>query len=339
MSAEHGLPRVPRSAHHYRFSAGADPALRVPAGTRLVFETLDCFANKLTSSEQRYVRESELLDLLGAYNPVAGPVYVDGAQPGDVLAVRVVDIAIGTAGAFAVTNTFGTGSKIVNRDSAGMPPSGSTRICALRDGEIDFRVGDTTIRLPARPMVGTIGTAPAGPDVPSMHYGRGIGGNMDCPLIRPGAMVFLPVNVPGALLYVGDVHALMGDAEITGTALETSADVTVEIGLLPRSAHPLSTPHVDSAETLGVVGCTEGAGLETNLETAMVELQERLCGEYGLDPVDAYELLGAVARVNVNQCVAGSWKSVYAGVERRFLPTPKSARPGGVAAGGEHAAA
>jgi amidase len=340
VSAEPGLPRVPRSVHHYRFSAGADPALHVPAGTRLLVETLDCFSNKLTSGQQRYARESDLLDLLGAYNPVTGPVYVDGARPGDVLAVRIVDIVTGTAGPFAVTNSFGAGSKMVNHDCAGMPPSGSTRICALRDGQIDFPVGSSTIRLPVRPMVGTIGTAPAGHDVPSVHYGRGIGGNMDCPLIRPGAVVFLPVNVPGALLYLGDVHALMGDAEITGTALETSGDVTVEIGLLPRSAHPLSTPHVDSAETLGVVGCTEGAGLETNLETAMVELQDRLCGEYGLGPVDAYELLGAVARVNVNQCVAGSWKSVYAGVERRFLPPPpEPPRRGGAAAEGDHAAA
>jgi amidase len=338
VSADSGLPRVPRSAHHYTFSADTSPALSVRPGTRLVLETLDCFSNKLTSADQRYATEAELLDVLGAYNPVAGPVHVQGAVPGDVLTVRILDIEIGTAAPFAVTNSFAAAS-MVNQACTGMPPSGSTRICPLRGGEITFPFGDRTITLPAQPMVGTIGTAPAGQDVPSVHYGRGIGGNMDCPLIRPGAMVFLPVNVPGALLYVGDVHALMGDAEITGTALETSADVTVEIGLLPRSAHPLSTPHVDSAETLGVVGCTEGAGLETNLETAMVELQERLCGEYGLDPVDAYELLGAVARVNVNQCVAGSWKSVYAGVERRFLPTPKSARPGGVAAGGEHAAA
>jgi amidase len=339
VSAEYGLPRVPRSAHHYRFSAGPDPALHVPDGTSLVFETLDCFSNKLTSAEQRYAHESDLLDLLHAYNPVAGPVHVDGAQPGDVLAVRIVDIVIGTAGPFAVTNSFGTGAKMVNHDCAGMPPPGSTRICPLRDGQIEFPLGSGSIRLPARPMVGTVGTASAGRDVPSVHYGRDIGGNMDCPLIRPGAVVFLPVNVPGALLYLGDVHALMGDAEITGTALETSADVTVEVSLLPRSAHPLSTPHVDSAETLGVIGCTEGAGLETNLETAMVELQERLCGEYGLTPVDAYELLGAVARVNVNQCVAGSWKSVYAGVERRFLPPPERAGRGGTAAEDEHAAA
>lgn len=340
MPADHDLPRLPRSAHRYAFSASAAPVLSGPPGMRLVAETLDCFANKLTSARQHYAREAELLELLGgAYNPVTGPVCVDGAAPGDVLAVRIVGIEIGTAGPFAVTNSFGHGSRVVNHDCAGMPPAGSTRICPLRGNEIDFPVAGRSIRLPARPMVGTIGTAPAGPDIPSVHYGRDIGGNMDCPMIRPGAVVYLPVNVPGALLYLGDVHALMGDAEITGTALETSADVTIDVSLLSGSAHPLSTPHVDSAETIGVVGCTQSAGLETNLETAMVELQDRLCGEYGLDPVDAYELLGAVAQVNVNQCVTGSWKSAYAGIDRRFLPPPADPARADRAAEDGHAAA
>jgi len=105
------------------------------------------------------------------------------------------------------------------------------------------------------------------------------------------------------------------------------------------SEHPLTMPHVDSAQTIGVVGCTEGADLETNLETAMVELQHRLCGQHGFAPVDAYELLGAVARVNVNQCVPQWWTSVYAGIDRRFLPPPQFHGPRGEAAEGEHAAA
>ncbi len=330
--------RVPRSAHHYRFSAAAEPPVRAASGTRLVFETLDCFSNRLTSDQQRFASEPELMELIGAYNPVTGPVYVHGAEPGDVLAVSILGIETGTAGRFAVTNSFGTGSKLVNRDCRGMPADGSTRICALHDGVIEFPVGGRMLRLSAQPMVGTIGTAPAGQELPSVQYARSIGGNMDCPLIRAGAVVYLPVNVPGGLLFIGDVHALMGDAEITGTALETSADVSVEIRLMRRSEHPLSMPHVDSALAIGVVGCTEGVDLETNLEMAMVELQDRLCGEYGLTPVDAYELLGAVATVNVNQCVPQSWKSVYAGMDRRFLPSPPH-RPRGQAAEAEHAAA
>jgi amidase len=332
--------RVPRAAHGYTFSPGSVPALKVAPGDYVVFETLDCFANKLTSPSQSYAREEDLLSLLGAYNPVTGPVHVAGANPGDTLAVRILDVEIGTAAPFAVTNSFGHGSRLVTHDCAGMPPAGSTRICPIRDGQISFPLDGRTLSLPARPMVGTIGTAPAGRDVPSVLYSRDIGGNMDCPRIRAGAEVYLPVNVPGALLYLGDVHALMGDAEITGTALETSADVTVQIGLLPAAEHRLTTPHVDSTAAIGTIGCTAEASLEANLETAMVELQQRLAGQYGLAPVDAYELLGAVAHVNVNQCVPRSWKSVYAGIDRRFLPPYAApARPGGPAGEDDHAAA
>ncbi len=331
--------RVPRTAHHYRFSAAAVPPVRAASGARLVFETLDCFSNQLTSDQQSYAREAELMELIGAYNPVTGPVYVEGAEPGDVLAVSILGIETGTAGRFAVTNSFGAGSKVVNHDCRCMPAGGSTRICALRDGVVEFPVGGRTLRLPAQPMVGTIGTAPAGQDVPSVLYGRSIGGNMDCPLIRAGAVVYLPVGVPGGLLFIGDVHARMGDAEITGTALETSADVSVDIRLMRGSEHPLTMPHVDSVQSIGVVGCTEGADLETNLETAMVELQNRLCGEYGFAPVDAYELLGAVANVTINQCVPPWWKSVYTGIDRRFLPPPEFHGTGAQAAEGEHAPA
>jgi amidase len=330
---------VPRSAHHYSFSAAALPAVRVASGTRLVFETLDCFSNLLTSDQQSYASEHELMELIGAYNPVTGPVYVEGAEPGDVLEVSILAIETGTAGEFAVTNSFGAGSKLVNRDCRGMPAGGSTRICALRGGVVEFPVGGRVLRMPAQPMVGTIGTAPAGEDLPSVLYARSVGGNMDCPLIRAGAVVYLPVTVPGGLLYIGDVHARMGDAEITSTALETSADVSVEVRLMRGSEHPLTTPHVDSAQSIGVVGCTEGADLETNLETAMVELQSRLCGEYGLAPVDAYELLGAAATVNINQCVPQWWKSMYAGIDRRFLPPPKLHGTAAQAAEGEHAPA
>jgi amidase len=331
--------RLPRSAHHFTFSAAAEPLARVASGSSLVFETLDCFSNRVTSEQQRYASEAELVQLLGAYNPVTGPVYVDGAEPGDVLAVSILGIETGTAAPFAVTTSFGAGSRLVNHDCRGLPAGGSTRICALRNGVIEFPVAGRTLRLRARPMVGTIGTAPAGQDVPSVQYARSIGGNMDCPMIQAGAVVYQPVWETGGLLFVGDVHALMGDAEITGTALETSADVSVRIRLMRRSEHPLSTPHVDCRQEIGVVGCSEGADLETNLEIAMVELQDRLCGEYGMAPVDAYELLGAVAKVNVNQCVPQLWKSVYAGIDRRFLPHPGRRRRGGPAVEGGYAAA
>ncbi|HEY1640284.1 MAG TPA: acetamidase/formamidase family protein [Streptosporangiaceae bacterium] len=139
-------------------------------------------------------------------------------------------------------------------------------------------------------------------------------------------MLLLPVNVPGALLSLGDVHALMGDAEITGTALETSGDVTVTVTVRPAGSRRLALPHLDTPALIGVVGCRTGAGVQANLEAAMVELHARLTGDYGLTAADAYQLLGATARVLVNQCVAPpAWSAVHVGVPRAILAAAPAA--------------
>jgi amidase len=309
--------RVPRGAHRFDFDPRATPALRVPSGSTVVFETLDCFSNQLVSPAQRYAREEDLLAVIGAYNPVTGPVFVEGAAPGDVLAVAIRDVKLGTAGRFAVTTVFGEKSQLVSAPVDGIPPDGDTRICALDGEDVLFPIGTAEVRLPVRPMVGTIGTTPAEGPLRSLHYDHTVGGNLDCPFAGTDAVVYLPVRVPGALLALGDVHAAMGDAEITGTALETSADVTVEITVLQRE---LGLPHVDDPAWIGVIGCVAGQGVEGNLEAAMVEMHTRLCRDHRMPSVEAYHLLGTVARVRVNQCVAGGWTSVYVGVPRSVLP-------------------
>lgn len=313
--------RVARDCQRYDFSADAKEALRVPSGSVVVFETLDCFSNKLTTASQRYSTEGDLLPEIGAYNPVSGPVYIEEARPGDVLAVTIRKIVLGTAAPFAVTTIFGTGSRYVSAAVPGLPPEGDTRICPIMaGGQVEFPTVRGSLRLPARPMVGTIGTAPASGSVASLLYDADHGGNVDCPLVTVGSVVYLPVNVPGGLLSLGDIHALMGDAEITGTALETSGDVTVTVDVLPAGAHPLTRPHVDTPRMVGTIGCTAGAGLERNLETAMLELHQRLLTEHRLEAADAYQLIGATLRVVVGQCVAPpKWSAVFAGVPRAVL--------------------
>jgi amidase len=322
--------RVPRQHQRYEFSPDAEPVLRVPSGSRVTLETLDCFSNRLTAPGQRYAREADLLELIGAYNPVTGPVYVEGAEPGDVLAVAFEEITLGTAAPFAATLTFGSGSAYVSAECPGLPPAGDTKICPIESGpagpQVIFPAAGGDLRLPARPMAGTVGTAPAAGPVPSLGYAPGHGGNFDCPLVTAGSVLCLPVNMPGALLSLGDVHALMGDAEITGTALETSGDVTVTVSVRPAGARHMALPHLDSAALIGVVGCQAGAGVQANLEAAMLELHARLTGDYGLAAADAYQLLGATARVLVNQCVAPpAWSAVHVGVPRAILAAAATA--------------
>jgi acetamidase/formamidase len=106
---------------------------------------------------------------------------------------------------------------------------------------------------------------------------------------------------------------MMGGGEITGTALETSGDVTVTV--LPGGTGRLTLPHLDDDKMIGGLGCHRDVGLERNLEAAMLGTHRRLVAEHGLAPADAYQLVGATARVLVNQCVAPpTWSTVYVGV-------------------------
>ncbi|GAA3099773.1 acetamidase/formamidase family protein [Kribbella aluminosa] len=323
---------MPRAAHGFAFDGGVEPVVRVGAGTSLVVETYDCFSNKVSSSEQLFGREHELLDLIGQYNPVTGPMYVDGAEPGDRLAVRIDRIELGTFAPYAATLVTGDSKGVCGGHWSplddGLP---DTRICPLDGDTVIFPTGVGDLRLPVRPMVGSIGTAPAAGAASSLEFRPRHGGNVDCPSITTGSTVMLPVNVPGALLFLGDVHASMGDAEVTGTALETNADVHITVDILKAADHPGDepvTPRLDTATTLGSIGCEFGAPLERNLQHAFTDLIERLRTGHRLTRVEAYELLGAAARVQVNQCVAGGWTAVHVSISRSVVPDPRVPGPG-----------
>ncbi|WP_427892220.1 acetamidase/formamidase family protein [Kribbella sp. GL6] len=320
--------RVPRTAHGFAFDRAAGPVVRVAAGDSLVVETYDCFSNKVSSSEQLFGREHDLLDLIGQYNPVTGPIHVDGAEPGDRLAVRIDRIELGTFAPYAATLVTGDSKGVCGGHWSplddGIP---DTRICPLDGDTVIFPTKAGDLRLPVRPMVGSIGTAAAAGAASSLEFGPRHGGNVDCPSITTGSTVLLPVNVPGALLFLGDVHASMGDAEVTGTALETNADVHITVDVLKGGDEPV-TPRLDTATTLGSIGCEFGAPLERNLQHAFTDLIERLHTGHRLTRVEAYELLGAAARVQVNQCVAGGWTAVHVSIARSVVPDPPMVHTG-----------
>lgn len=312
--------RIARDHHVYSFDRGHEAVLRIASGDTVVVETYDCFTNKLDSPEQVFASEADLLALIGAYNPVNRPIYVDGAKPGDRLAVRIDDIALGRHAPYAVTTMTGDFAGICG---SRIPVEGAepdTRICRLDDGHITFPTRRGAITLPTRPMVGTVGTAPADRSWISLHSDPAHGGNMDCPSVTAGATVVLPVNVEGGLLSLGDVHAAMGDAEITGTALETNADVTITVDLVRQSdRRGADLPWLETAETLGAIGCEFGVPTETNLAHAFRALLAVLKDQHGLETVEALELLGAAARVEINQCVGRSFSAVHVSLARTIL--------------------
>ena len=208
------MKKLTRTQIVYSLDKIHPPAITIDPGETVLLETYDARSGTIRSNR-------DLLDHphpLGA-NPATGPIFVRGAEPGDTLTVEILDIALADEGFLAVKAKTGLLAAQADRFV--------TRMVPIRDGQVIF---SESIRFPVRPMIGVIGTAPAGEGVPTGDAGPH-GGNMDNRYVTTGTTVYLPVNVPGALLGIGDIHAAMGDGEITMVGLEICAAVTVRITL------------------------------------------------------------------------------------------------------------
>jgi amidase len=210
--------------YHYVFSRYVDPIARVAPGETVAIHTEDAFESRITRTEDR---PSEIL---GPYlNPQTGPIYVEGAEPGDTLAVEILSIEPTRDWAVsAFIPYFGglTSTKFTRLLQDPIPER--VWLYRLEDGVLD---GGPRLRFPWRPFMGTIGTAPELEAVSALTP-LDHGGNMDVPDVKPGNTVYLPVRAPGALFFTGDCHAGQGDGELCGVALEITARVTVRFGLI-----------------------------------------------------------------------------------------------------------
>lgn len=203
------------------------PAGYCKSGEAVVFETRDCYDNTITSSER------PLGDREGLSNPVTGALYVEGAEVGDILKVEIEDIKLRSWGVMRASTTAGVfHEKYEKREAI---------IFQVKDNKIYF---DDKLILDADPMIGVIGTAPSEKEgVPTTTPGKH-GGNMDCKKIVKGSTIYLPVNVKGGLLSMGDIHALMGDGEVFICGLEIAGEITVKVSVLKNIKLP--TPFLHS---------------------------------------------------------------------------------------------
>ena len=206
--------RLPSTASIYAFSPDNPPALTVPDGAVVYIDTCDCFDDQLRT-------EADTLETLDweKINPATGPIYIEGVRAGGVLKVTIESIDVGEQGVIAT----GKGLGVLGDRFEGM----TRRYIPFVDGAA---VWDDKLSLPLRPMIGVIGVAPAGDDVPCGTPGHH-GGNMDTRLIAEGATIYLPVAVPGALLAACDLHAAMGDCEVAVTGVEVAGSVTLQVSL------------------------------------------------------------------------------------------------------------
>ena len=220
------------------------PAGYCKSGDTIVFETRDCYDNTITSSER------PLGDREGISNPVTGALYVEGAEVGDILKVEIEDIKLRSWGVMRSSPTAGVfHEKYEKREAI---------IFQVKDNKIYF---DDKLILDADPMIGVIGTAPIEKEgIPTTTPGKH-GGNMDCKKIVEGSTIYLPVNIKGGLLSMGDIHALMGDGEVFICGLEIAGEITVKVSVLKNIKLPTPFLHsrgkvmsIQSAEDLDKAG-------------------------------------------------------------------------------------
>ncbi|KTR93282.1 acetamidase/formamidase [Microbacterium testaceum] len=257
------------------YDAAVPPALRIRPGTgqMIAFETDDAVYAELDD-------HGDLAALQAPLNPVTGPVYVEGAKPGDALAVHVHEIRLGAYG--WSQSLPGTGA-LQHRMPAHVV---SRRIPIDAEG---VHLTDRHV-VPARPMIGCIGTAPASGTNSTVMPTTALGGNMDLTDVAPGATVYLPVEVEGALLSIGDIHAVMARGESSFVAIEAAGVAVVSIDLVP-DAH-LRAPRVETDEEWIFVGL--GDPVQESVRRGYEDVFDTLVDEHGWDRMDAYAVMSAL---------------------------------------------
>lgn len=273
-----------------QFSAQNKPVLNIAPGDTVHTSTVDAGG----------VDEKGETRVLGG-NPETGPFYVESAMPGDTLAVHLVRLRLNRDWAQSDDALVGRG---LDSDLAVKMKDGGKPVrwhLDLANGTASpEKPGEhmTHYSIPLRPMLGCVGVAPnsAQASPGSGDSGRW-GGNMDFNEVVEGATVYLPVSVPGALLYVGDGHAAQGDGELNGNALETSMDVEFSVDVIP--AKSVSNPRVDSPTTITAMGLA--GSLDDAFRTATANMAQWLTDDYKLTPSEVAEVLGTSAEYKVSE--------------------------------------
>ena len=259
------------------------PGWKVKSGSELTFVTRDCFDNQLLEEDARL----EGLDW-DAINPATGPVWIEGALPGDVLKVTIREIRVAEFGTMAAIPGNGVLGELVKENAL--------KHIRVRDGIAEFSPG---IRIPCSPMIGVIGVAPAGEEAIPCGEPGSHGGNMDNTRICRGAVLYFPVNVEGALLSIGDLHALMSDGEVLICGLEIAGEVEVTVEVVKGAVLP--TPVVVSGDVIMTVA--SAPTLDQAALDATHHMMDLMTAEGCVDPQEAGMLLSLKGDLRICQIV------------------------------------
>ncbi|ACB84231.1 acetamidase/formamidase family protein [Natranaerobius thermophilus] len=269
----------------YELSGANQSIAEIEPGQRVTFDTYDCFSDQIRSTKDKFTTIGwEMI------NPATGPISIKGAQPGDVLKIKIEDISVADYGVMVTAPGFGTIEDEITKET--------TKIIPIKDNKAIF---NDNIEIPIKPMIGVIGTAPEGDQAIPCGTPGEHGGNMDCQEVIAGSTIYLPVHHQGGLLALGDLHAVMADGEVSMTGLEVAGKVTLQIEVLSGQSAKLPLPMIINNENLIVVHS------EKTLDESVKQVTSKtthFIREYSdLELEDAVSLLSLVGDVKICQVV------------------------------------
>lgn len=277
---------------HFRWSPANIPVEHVSPGETLTIKIPDSSTKQIqkdfNSEDLKKIDDSKV-------DAAVGPVYVDGAEKGDTLKIEIKSIEVGTWGWSAIMKDFGALSPEFD-DRLVIWDINKTEARCMNKGFLD------NVKIPINPFLGIIGTAPGNGEF-GMIPPRNFGGNMDNKFLGAGSVLYLPVNVNGALLSFADPHASQGDGEVCGTAIETSCTAVVKVDLIKGKA--IKYPRIESRGNAGT-DCIISMGIEDSLEkSAKAAIWEMIgiLSEYGFSREEAYILCSVAGNLKISEMV------------------------------------
>jgi amidase len=266
----------------YEFAADNEPAYNVAQRESVIVETQDCFSGMVKTPKKLFEDVA-----MGEVNPATGPISVDGVVAGDTLCVSIDKIKCGSFGIMMCSPNVGFLSNDVRKSR--------TKILKIHGDKATFSPG---IEIDLRPHIGVLGVSPSKGKYPTFHPGD-YGGNMDTVEVTMGSKVYLPTFVDGAMIAMGDLHAAMGDGEISGTGVEVSGEVTVRFSRSEdiQTARPLIETRTQW------IAYAAAKTLEEASRRASSDLVRFISNRSGMDFEDAYMLASAVADLKISQVV------------------------------------
>lgn len=299
------------------------PVMKVRPGTIIETYTEDCY-------DGRVKKPDDLPTAVippGHDNPQTGPFYIEGAEPGDTLAVHLISLE--PVRDHAISSYFpGFGILTPTKYTAMLNPSLPETVWWYQvdknKGTVRFqaRHGNFSCELPIKPFLGCLGVTPADNEVRTTVVPEAFGGNLDSPEVRPGHTIYLPVNVKGALLFLGDGHLVQGEGEIIGTAVEAAMKVVLYVDLVKNKK--IDWPRIESDEYLMSLGSYRP--LEDAFRVAHRDLVDWLVSDYHLETMDAYQLLSQVGEARIAQVVDPNY-TIVACIPKKYLPAGEQETP------------